>query len=337
MEREARARGGIVERVGPLYPAGRDQLRNLRDLYSLFRRIRPSIVHYHIPRAFSGFESILAGYLARVPRRIRTDQNPVANPPSRLQSLRLRVADAMVHRIVLVSSDNLRNHLDRCHRPRARCVVIPNGVNVRDIVQGLDHVRRRGLRAELALPPEPPMTVMVAALEHRKGAIDYIRAARVASQILPSLHYAVIGDGQILADMRDLAAGLGIGDRVHFLGRRPDVRRILTAFDVFVLPSHYEGLALTMLEALAAGLPMATTRVDGVSDVLPGEKGALFADVHDYEGLGAAMATLASDPNVCRSLVAVSQERVCEWFTTERMCSRYRRLYQQLGVFNDGG
>src|SRR5205085_6248053 len=99
------------------------------DLYRLFRRLRPTVVHYHVPRAFSGSEAILAGYLARVPHRLRTDQNPVTSKPSAAQLLRLRLTDAMVDRIVLVSTDNRVNHLERCARPAGKCRVIPNGID----------------------------------------------------------------------------------------------------------------------------------------------------------------------------------------------------------------
>lgn len=325
--------GARVERVGPLYPGDRSPRRNVHDLYHLFRRVRPLIVHYHIPRAFSGWESILAGYLARVPHRLRTDQNPVVSWPSRVQLIRLRIADAMVDRIVLVSRDNLANHLERCHRPASKCVVIPNGIDARRVTAEWSSENRRRVRKDLGLPTDAPITVMVAALEERKGVFDYIQAAKAASHAWPALHHAVIGDGEPMARMRSMAADLGIAERVHFLGRRSDVRGILHAFDVFVLPSHYEGLAITMLEALAAGLPMVATRVDGVSDVLPGDRGALIVDRYDVQALGTAMAKLAADPDLGRVVSGIAQERVRTYFTTEAMYARYRALYEELGVF----
>jgi glycosyltransferase involved in cell wall biosynthesis len=332
MEQEAEGIGASVERVAPLYPGNRDARRSFCDLYHLFRRIRPAAVHYHVPRAFSGSESILAGYMARVPRRIRTDHNPVTSRPSRAQLIRLRAADAMVHRIVLVSTGNLANHLDRCARPASKCIVISNGIEAQSIASQCTPEERMRLRSQLSLPVDAPITVMVATLEERKGIYDYIQAARAASLDRPALHHAVIGDGEALTKMRSLAADLGIANRIHFLGRRPDVRRILGAFDVFVLPSHYEGLALTMLEALAAGLPMVATRVDGVSDVLPEGNGAIIVDRHDIGALGAAIAKLAGDPILARKVSQIAQKRVRTSFTSEAMYSHYRRLYEELGV-----
>jgi glycosyltransferase involved in cell wall biosynthesis len=332
MAREARERGAAVFRVSPLYPGDRDPWRNLRQLHGLLRQLRPALVHYHVPRAFSGFESVLAGRLARVPRRVRTDHNPVVQPPTRAQLVRLRVADAMVDRVVLVSSDNLRNHLQTCARPAAKCVVIPNGVDVRTIAQAGAGRERTALRRRLGLPEDATIGVMVGALSERKGALDFVGAARAAVRAAPTLHCAVVGDGEALPRMRELAASEGLQRRMHFLGRRSDVRRILPAFDLFVLPSHYEGMALTMLEALAAGLPLVTTRVDGVADVLPGEQGALFVDRYDTEALGAAMARLAGDPCLRRALVARAQPRVRKEFSAEALYERYRSLYQRLGV-----
>ena len=332
MAGEALGRGASVERVPPLYPGDRDHRKSLRGMYLLFRRLRPSMVHFHIPRALSGFESILAAYLARVPCRIRTDHNPVVSPPTRLQRLRLRMADEMVDRIVLVSSDNLRSHRIQFSRPAEKCLTIPNGVDPDTVPFECAPSRRRQLRLLLRLPPEAPVAVMVAALEERKGIFDYLKGAQAASRAVPELHYAIVGDGSMLATLQRMTHELGIVDRVHFLGSRTDVREILPAFDLFVLPSHYEGMALTMLEALAAGLPMACTRVDGVSDVLPRERGALFVDRYDAVGLGAAMARLAADPDLRRQLSAISCERVRKEFTIEALYQRYRRLYGDLGV-----
>jgi glycosyltransferase involved in cell wall biosynthesis len=331
MAPEALERGAAVERVAPLYPGDRDHRRNLTELYALFTKLRPSVVHYHIPRAFSGFEAILAGYLARVPCRIRTDQNPIVSTPTRAERVRLRAADAMVHRIVLVSLDNRRSHLR--HRRAEKCVTIPNGVDISTIDCKRDPSARREVRQQLGIPVDVPVTVMVAALAERKGVIDYVRAARMASSIVPSMHHAILGDGDILGRLRQLAVDLGMTDRVHFLGRREDVRSILSSFDVFVLPSHYEGMAITMLEALAAGLPMVTTRVDGVADVLPDERGALFVDKYDHVAMGRAMARLGQDPDLRERLSRISQPRVWGEFTLDNLYDRYRHMYHELGAF----
>jgi glycosyltransferase involved in cell wall biosynthesis len=173
---------------------------------------------------------------------------------------------------------------------------------------------------------------MVAALEERKGILDFVAAARVAAAANPNVDFAVVGDGPLRERAESLVAQHGLAGRFHFLGHRGDVRRILCAFDVFVQPSHHEGLSLVMLEALAAGLPMVTTRVDGVSDVLPEERGALCADVGDVGGLGRAMARAAADDGLRGELVAVSQRRVLERFTVEAMYQDYVALYRRTGV-----
>jgi glycosyltransferase involved in cell wall biosynthesis len=328
---EAAACGAAVARVAPLYPGKRDHWGNLRQLVSIFHRLRPAVVHYHIPRAFSGFEAVMAGYLARVPVRIRTDQNPIFWPPTRAQRLRLAIADLMVDRIVLVSSDNRQNHI-QFGRPERRCVMIPNGVDPTSVGCTISPEARRRLRLRLNLPAHSPIAVMVGA-NVRKGAVDYVKAAAVACALAPGLHHAIVGGGPLVVELQQMAQGLGIAERVHFLGQLGDLRHVLAAFDLFVLPSHYEGLALTMLEALAAGLPMVATRVDGVSDVFPDDRGALLVDRYDIESLGAAIARLGSDGDLRAQLSAISQKRVTSAFTTAATYQRYRALYEDLGAF----
>jgi glycosyltransferase involved in cell wall biosynthesis len=129
-----------------------------------------------------------------------------------------------------------------------------------------------------------------------------------------------------------LVAETGLEGRVHFLGRRADVRQILSAFDLFVQSSFYEGMSIAMLEALAAGLPMVTTRVDGVEDVVAVDAGVPCVEKGDYQGLGQAMAQLAADPRRRLHLGKVLRRRVLDEFTVDAMCQKYTRLYRAHGA-----
>jgi glycosyltransferase involved in cell wall biosynthesis len=332
MAHDAQVIGANPVRVGRLFEADRNVMRNLAELYSVFRTNMPSVVHFHMPWAPVCFESILAARLARVPYLIRTEHNPIMERFSLKQRVKMRILDALVQRIVFVSKGNLERHVKNGARSAEKACVIPNGIDVSKVRSDHSVEWRSQVRTELRLPQTRHLAVMVAALSRRKGVLDFVRAAQIACRLEPGLEFVVVGDGPSRREAEELADQLGLLDKIHFVGHRADVAQILVAFDIYVQPSHYEGLSIAMLEALAAGLPMVTTDVDGVADVLPGGLGAVTVEVGDVEGLALGVVKLATDPKCGQELASVSQTRVREHFTNDAMYERYKSLYASMGV-----
>jgi glycosyltransferase involved in cell wall biosynthesis len=324
---DGRAADVNIERVGRSFWVGRNALANAWATYRVFRRTRPDIVHFHIPWAPAGPELLTAAWLARVPHRIRTDHNPIVGPMSRGQRLKLRMLDALVEKIVLVSSGNLASHVANGGRPASKCEVVVNGIDPATI-EHLSADEQAATRRELGIPGGAVAAVMVGRLEHRKGPLDFVEAAATAATE-PNLYFGIIGDGPERAQVERIIEERGLAERVRILGRRDDVRRLLGAFDMYVQPSHYEGMSIAMLEALAAGLPMVTTRVSGVDDVLSREDDAVQVDIGDVGGLAEGMVKLARDPALRARLGSVSHERVLN-FTMDRTYESYCELYKEL-------
>src|SRR5262249_45264711 len=146
-------------------------------------------------------------------------------------------------------------------------------------------VSRAELRRSFGLPEDTLLAVMLGRLEVRKGPLDFIEAATRAQAAGTKLHFLIVGDGPLRPEVEQLIRERGVGERVHLAGHRTDATALLPACDIFVQPSHYEGLSIAMLEALAAGLPMVSTRVAGVDEVLVGGEGALVGEVGDVAAL----------------------------------------------------
>lgn len=321
---DLRAAGARVVRAGHFFGPDASIPRNVRELRAAFVELRPRTVHVHTPWVGMGKEAVVAAWLAGVPYRLRTEQNPVPDRLHWRQRLSLAVTDRLVQGITFVSSGNRDSHLRNAGRNRRKCVVIPNAVRPAPPSRDRDAVR-----AELGLPPEAVIAVMVGRLERRKGPLDFVHAAAEAAPLAPELRFAIAGDGEMRIDTEAAIAAAGLQDRIHMLGHRPDIRALLPAFDIYVQPSHYEGLSVAMLEALAAGLPMATTDVDGVAEVAPGGDGALIVPIGDAAALGAAVARLASDAALRRECAETTQRRVLTEFSVEATYQRYRRFYER--------
>lgn len=319
---DLRTAGATVVRAGRFFGGDVSLSRNIRELRAAFAALRPEVVHVHTPWVGIGKEAVIAAWLAGVPYRLRTEQNPVPEPLRLRQRLSLKLSDRLVQGISFVSSGNRESHLRNAGRPRRKCMVVPNAVRPAPEPRG-----RAAARAELGLPMDALAAVMVGRLERRKGPLDFVHAAAVAAKAAPGLHFAIAGDGEMRVDVAAAIAAAGLENRVHLLDHRPNIRELLPAFDIFVQPSHYEGLSAAMLEALAAGLPMATTDVDGVTEVAPGGDGALNVPIGDPDALGAAVARLARDANLRHTLAATTRRRMAAEFTVEATYARYRRFY----------
>ena len=152
--------------------------------------------------------------------------------------------------------------------------MVHNGV---DLARLRRHRPRTEVRRELGLAPEAVVVGLVARLDHwGKGHREFFTALAALPDGYP-VEALIIGGGRREAEMRRLAAELGLAGRVHFLGQRDDVPDLLSALDLFVLPSHSEGVSLALLEAMAAGLPVIATAVGGLPEVVTdGENGLLI-------------------------------------------------------------
>lgn len=171
------------------------------------------------------------------------------------------------------------------------------------VVQGIDvaaassgPAARAEARRLLDLGPDEPVVGTVGNLTAKKDQAMLLAAFAMVLAAHPTARLVLVGGGPLDQELRTHAARLGISDHVHFTGVRPDVLRLLPAFDVFALSSRFEGLPIALLEALASGLPCVATTAGGIPEVIEdGREGFLVAP-GDVEAMGARLAQLIEDP-----------------------------------------
>ena len=206
--------------------------------------------------------------------------------------------------------------------PRERIHVILNGIR-------MDAADRDGaaarLRAEVGADDDTLLIGAAGHVTHRKG-FDVLLDAFARAE-LADARVVVVGDGPELDALRRQADGLGIADRVHWLGRRDDAGALLAGCGVFVLPSRNEGMANVMLEAMAAGTPVVASGISGVRTALgadgDGAPAGWIVPPEDADALAAALrevaALLRDDPSALRARAAEALRRVRDRFGVERM------------------
>ncbi|MEN6404986.1 MAG: glycosyltransferase [Thermoguttaceae bacterium] len=225
---------------------------------------------------------------------------------------------------VVVNSEGVRDFYVGHGTPADRVCVIPNGVVTPQPPTGT----RRQLLAELELPETAKLVGLVGRLWPQKRVKDAIWAADLLKVIRDDVHLLVIGDGPERDRLRRFRDLCEIQDRVHFLGHRNDVPRLLPHFDVLWSTSGYEGQSNVILEAMAAAVPVVATDIPGTRElVVAGETGFLIP-LGDRAALTKWTNRLLNDSALAARMAAAGRARAQTEFSVERMIERHVALYR---------
>ncbi|MCO5166777.1 MAG: glycosyltransferase [Planctomycetes bacterium] len=212
--------------------------------------------------------------------------------------------------------------------PAERVECVHSGIDVAKIDAAPD--RRDALRAELGVPPDHALIANVAHMADHKGQRYLVEAMPAILAARPRTVCAIVGDGELKGELEALAARLGVTGQLRFPGFREDVPSLLKALDVFVMPSHMEGLGTSVLDAMAAGAPVVGTRAGGMPESIEDGVTGLLCPVRDAAALAAAVLRLLDDPALGGRLAAAARARVVERFSTDAMVEGTIRAYQRL-------
>jgi len=192
--------------------------------------------------------------------------------------------------------------------------------------------RRKTLREELGLPPESVLMTCVGRLATQKRLEDLIWAIELLGHHTPAAHLLVVGDGPLRNDLETFAVQTGCQDRVHFAGHRDDVADIWAASDMAWLASDFEGQSNSLMEAMAAGLPVIASNIPANAElVTDGESGHLVA-VGDAAGFARHSRSLLDHPEHARSLGLAARNRMLETHSVQAAVDSHAQLYHQLAA-----
>ena len=212
--------------------------------------------------------------------------------------------------------------------PARRVGVIYNGIDLGPHAAPPED--RSGVRREMQVRDEDFVVIQVARLVPIKDHLTALRAVQRVAAALPWVYLVVVGEGPEEPGIRHFIAENGLADHVRLLGLRSDVARLLPAADVFLLSSLNEGIPLTVIEAMAAGLPVVSTDVGGVAEVVEEGRTGLLAPAGDAEGLARQILRLAADAALRQQLGQAGRQRAFAQFSEEKMLDAYDRLYRKM-------
>ncbi len=302
-------------------------LLDLKRIYKLARFLRREgvdLIHAHL--SYANIVGTLVGRLAKIPA-IATLRTSGIDPDFynpwryRLETWALRNWATRVmangYSIAEKSSKRLSG------RP---IEIIPNAVFVE---QPMAEVERDAIRLEIMGETSRPLIISVGRLAAPKGYHDLLEAFRVVLKEVPKAFLIIVGSGALGPEIEALIDAHGIGENVLLLGAREDVPKLLMASDIFVSASHWEGMPVAVIEAMAAGLPVVATDVGDNARVMLSDAG-LLVPPHQPQEIADAICALLERPNWGRSLGEKARERIQRDYHPEVWVDRFISFYESI-------
>lgn len=289
----------------------------------LIRNDPPQIVHTHLFK--SDFHGRLAAHLAGVPVVIGGLHNSDPWARNRLLGLIYGATARFTDCLLAVSEEVKQYHVERTGVSPEKILTIENGVDVERFT-GQDSAGQK-VRAEFGIAPDAIVFGIIGRLKPQKDHATFLESAREIFIQYPTARFLVVGDGPLYSELETMARELSLFPSLIFTGVRTDIPAVLSALDVLVLSSRWEGLPNVVLEAMAVARPVVATSVDGVEGVVTSGKTGLLVPPGDSLALAQACIELINDPDLRHRLGRAGYRHVAENYSFDTMVDRYEACY----------
>jgi glycosyltransferase involved in cell wall biosynthesis len=265
-----------------------------------------------------------AGRLAKITGTVYTSHGMKT---SRKNYQRFLYRLGAIKHIVTVSENARRILVQNSGISSKRVTTIPNGINWEDYAININTLTKK---ASIGIEGDPRLIGIVARLSPEKDHETLLEAFSIFGKEFSDVELVVVGGGDLLANLKDSARRLEIESRVHFLEYRADVQELMAIFECFVLCSRSEGLSMTLLEAMAAGLPVVATDVGGNREVVQHEETGLLVPAGEPQQLAEGLKRIFADNEKARQMGEKGRIRVQEHFSLGKMIGSYEQIYEDL-------
>lgn len=298
-------------------------------LFLFLNQNRYDLVHSHLLWAIMHATPMAA--LCRVPVRLNHEQvyDVVRHRSRENRYLRL-LSNRLTHHII-AGSNSIRDDLCNVEKvPSEKISLIYNGVDLEQLDPTMSKQERAKWRRIWGVSKDALVVGGIGRLHPQKNFRLFLEVAAEVSARFPQAVFVIAGDGQDRALLEDLSRKLGIHEKVRFLGFVKELRELYLVMDVLLFPSLFEGTPLTIFGALAVGLPVVASRVDGIAETLKDGKDALLVPPQDKELFVQAVCQMLEDRQMAKRLALTGQETVRQLYSAEAMVNKVESLYLHL-------
>jgi L-malate glycosyltransferase len=289
---------------------------SLLHLIFILRKIRPQILAFNTPKAI--FIGTLASWL--VPVKARIIFRRVSFPLRKSCFTRFKYTWKID--CIVAISESIRSQLQIGGLPASMIRIIYEGIDLSLYPKDPARLHRS--------PNELTAIGTVAHLSHEKGLNFLIEAASLIPNAKEKLRFVIVGNGDCLPELKALAQAKGLRDIFQFVGFHTNISQYMNAFDIFALPSLSEGLSSSILEAMAASLPIVATKAGGIPELVQNGDNGLLVEPADPAALARAIQYLVDNPEISRNMGLRGRARMEEQFTLERKILETEQLCSAL-------
>ena len=298
----------------------------LATLPALLLAKRPDILHCHlIP---SNIIAKPLGALLGVPLILNHDHT---NDPQRVDNKLLLAIDKTTnqcaHHIIAVAAACRDFLIDHESIPPEKITLVPNAIDLRRFSPG--NADRAQSRKSFGVPLDAKVIAGVGRLNPQKNFSLFLDIAAALAPRFPELRFLLAGEGPEESMLREKVGVLGLTDRIFFAGYVADTRQVYAAADILLMPSRFEGLPMTLLEAMAMGLPVVASKLDGIAEVIEDGREGFLIEPTDTQGFVDRCAALLENPAKSSELATNARTKIEARFSVERMTSAVEAIYDQ--------
>ena len=298
-----------------------------RQLSSIWKKHNVAVVHAHQYTPF--FYSLAGGLLGRRPQVLFTEHGRFfPDHASWKRSLFNRTFLRRSDRIVGVGGAVKQALIDNEGIPARRIDVIFNGVDTNAFAT--DRVARTDIREKLDLSEDDFVIVQIARLDPIK---DHTTALQTVERLVSRnshIRFVIVGDGPERQRIEKEIEDRELQSCVRMLGSRSDIPELLSASDAFLLTSVSEGIPVTLIEAMLVGVPVVSTEVGGVPEIIKDGESGLLAKAKDDEALADAIERCVEDAGLRKSIAEAGRARAIDMFSEQRMHNEYQAVYEEM-------
>lgn len=307
------------------YPLAVNSFLRIGFLYSFFRKVKPDIAHFNDPCP----DGIIAARLSGIPVLMMTHHTPELD---RKYSLKGRIFERIAFRycglnLIFTSEYDKETALKKDRITPKRGFVVYYGLAPDRFAQ---RYSKKEIYDEFSLDDKCRLIANIARLSAQKGQKYLIEAATMVIRENESVKFFFVGEGDLEAELKDLVRRKNLEDYFIFTGYRSDIPRLLSAFEILVMPSLFEGLCFAVIEAQAMGVPVIASAVGGMRRSVSDRKTGILVPPADAVALAQAIIWMLGHPAQAREMGLEGRRHFARLFTQERMVNNTADLYKSL-------
>ncbi len=312
------------------------EINPVKDFLAVFRltrfikRGKYTIVHTHSSKA--GILGRWAAWLAGTPIIVHTVHGWGHTPRQHLLVQKIyilleKLTLPITTQLIVVSPRDIEKGIKADIGRAEDYTVIRSGIELDRF--GHPKISREKMRTSLDIPQNVPVIGTVARLSPQKAPLDFVRAMAIVAKNIENAHFVIVGDGALRAQVETLAEELGIAHKLHLIGLRRDIPELIVTFDIFALSSLWEGLPRVLPQAMATGLPIVATAVDGNTEAVTDGENGFLTPPGNPSAFAKAIIKLLHNPQLAKQMGQASKAHATE-FGAKKMVDNIAALYTKL-------